>query len=106
MFLPSTLEDPDMVGMCLEYMTWLSSSTVREAFYETTMKKKRANAPDDAEMLDISRQSCRYEITYISDTGVLGVLRNAYNTGNLMSTWASNEKAVNTKLTKLLDSIS
>ena len=106
LFLPSTLEDPEMVGMCMEYINWLSSLTVKEAFYEITMKKKRANAPDDAEMLDISRQSCRYEITYIYDTGVLGVLRDSYKSGNLMSTWASREKSVNAKLEKLLDTIS
>ncbi len=106
LFLPSTLEDPDMVGMCMEYLNWLSSTTVKEAFYEITMKKKRANAPDDAEMLDIVRQSCRYEITYIYDTGVLGVLRDSYKNGNLMSTWASREKSVTAKLEKLLDTIS
>lgn len=105
LFLPSTLEDPEMVGMCMEYINWLSSLTVKEAFYEITMKKKRANAPDDAEMLDISRQSCRYEITYIYDTGVLGVLRDSYKSGNLMSTWASREKAVNSKVEKLLETM-
>lgn len=69
------------------------------------MKKKRVNAPDDAEMLDIVRNSCQYEITYIYDTGALGILRNAASKGNLMSSWASQEKAVNTKLQKLLDTV-
>lgn len=105
MFLPATLEDPEMLGLCLEYWSWLSSTSVKEAYYETTMKKKRVNAPDDAEMLDIVRNSCQYEITYIYDTGALGILRNAASKGNLMSSWASQEKAVNTKLQKLLDTV-
>lgn len=105
MFLPITLEDPEMMGQVLEYWSFLSSSTVKEAYYETTMKKKRVNAPDDAEMLDIVRSTCRYEITYIYDTGALNILRSAATKGNLMSTWASQEKSVNTKLEKLLDAV-
>lgn len=105
MYLPNTLDDPDMMGILMEYWSWLSSSSVKEAYYETTMKKKRVNAPDDAEMLDIVRSTCRYEITYIYDTGALTILRDATMNGNLMSKWASQEKSVNTMLQKLLDAL-
>ena len=50
--VPTTIKNPDMVGETLELMNYYSSD-VKVAYHEKLLGTKLADAPDDAEMLDI-----------------------------------------------------
>ncbi len=82
------------------------SLPVVEAFYEKTLKLKRADAPEDSEMLDVVRQNTRYEISLILDFGIAGIVNSAYESGNFASAYARKiktvEKMIETKLGHLV----
>lgn len=50
--VPNTIKNPDMVGEVLELMNYYSAD-VKVAYHEKLLGTKLADAPDDAEMLDI-----------------------------------------------------
>ena len=75
-----------------------------DAFYETTIKYKRLNAPEDAEMLDIVRGSIRYEIAMIADLGVTDVLNAALKNGNLISSYEKQAKRIGKKFDTVISS--
>lgn len=52
MCVPTTVRDEDMVGDVLEMLAWYSDP-VTTAFYETLLGSKVAEAPEDAEMLEL-----------------------------------------------------
>lgn len=83
------------------------SDEVLEAYYEKTLKHKRMDSPDDAEMLDIVRTNTRYEISLILDFGVANVINTGYQSGNLASTYArmsrTIEKMIDKKFGQLVD---
>ena len=81
----------------METWGYLSGDLV-EAFYETTMKKKRADAPEDAAMLDMVRASVRYELGTILDFGIAGVIDNAYKSGNLISSYEKQSGVIEKKI--------
>ena len=101
--IPTTNENPEKTGIIMNYWGYLSSNSLIDAFYETTIKYKRLNAVEDAEMLDIIRDSIRYEIATIADTGIMGVLDNAIKNGNLMSTYEKHSKSIDRKFEKLIE---
>ncbi len=102
--IPTTNPNPEKTDVIMNWWSYLSSNTLVDAFYETTIKYKRLNAPEDAEMLDIIRGSIRYEIATIADLGVMDVLDNAFKTGNLMSSYEKRAKAIEKKSTALIES--
>ncbi len=80
---------------------WAYNSTeVVDAYYETTLKYKRFNAPDDAEMLDIIRSTTRYEISMLCNLGISDVINDAYKSGNFASSYAKKETQIATQLEK------
>lgn len=54
-------------------------------------KNKRMDAPEDAAMLDLIRETALYEITFIMNVGIREMLENAVANGNLSSSFASSE---------------
>jgi hypothetical protein len=92
----------DMVEMLMEYWAYDSSEMV-EAFFEKTMKGRRTDMPEDAAMLDIVKNTMRYEITHIYDCGVGNMFLEAVKTGNLMSTYAKYEDTIKTRMSALVD---
>lgn len=96
----SNQTDVKLASAATEVWAYLSGDLV-DAFYEVTMKKKRADMPEDAEMLDLVRSSVRYEITYVVDVGISGVITKAYESGNLMSTYQKQQKLISKKLGSL-----
>ena len=103
--IPATVNDIERVDIVLDNWSYFSTSTVRDAYYETTLKKKRLDAPEDARMMDIVWNTKRYEITYIYDIGVMGILNSAYSSGNLMSTYQKEIGAVEKKLSLILEKV-
>ena len=97
--IPGTNSKMDMTDVLLTAWAYRSADLV-DGYYEITLKHKRFNAPDDAEMLDIIRSSVRYEMSMLCNLGISGVISNAYNSGNLMSEYAKSEKMINKLLEK------
>ena len=92
-FMPSNPVDVDFTDAIFTAWAFYSDEVV-DAYYEKTLKHKRLNAQEDAEMLDIIRSSLRYEISLICNLGVADVISSAYNTGNLASAYASSQKRI------------
>lgn len=70
--VPGSIKNPDMVGDVLELMGYYTAD-VKVAYYEKLLGSKLAEAPDDAEMLDIIWTS------QVSDVGLI-----ACNSSNQM----------------------
>ncbi len=64
MFVPASISNPDMVGEVLELLAYYTAP-VKIAYYEDLLGSKLAEAPDDAEMLDVIWESL------VSDVGVV-----------------------------------
>jgi hypothetical protein len=64
MGVPGAIKNPDMVGEVLELMGYYTAD-VKVAYYEKLLGTKLAEAPDDAEMLDIVWAS------QVSDVGII-----------------------------------
>ena len=64
MGVPGSIHNPDMVGEVLELMGYYTAD-VKDAYYEKLLGTKLAEAPDDAEMLDIIWDS------QVSDVGLI-----------------------------------
>ncbi len=101
--IPTTNENLEKTDVILNWWSYLSSGSLVDAFYETTIKYKRLNAPEDAEMLDIVRGNIRYEMATIADLGVMNVINEALQSGNLMSTYETHKKSIEEKCEKLIE---
>ena len=64
MVVPSSIKNPDMVGDVLELLGYYSAP-VKTAYYKVLLNYKIANAPQDAEMLDLIWD------TLVSDIGLI-----------------------------------
>ncbi len=62
--VPSTIKNPEMVGDTIEMLAYYTTP-VKTAYFEDLLGSKLAEAPDDAEMLDIIWNSI------VSDAGVI-----------------------------------
>ena len=91
--IPGTNRKMEMTDVVLTAWAYNSDELI-DAYYETTLKHKRFNAPDDSEMLDIIRDSVRYEIALFCNLGITNIISSAYKDGNLMSNYAKREKAL------------
>lgn len=104
MAIPVTNTDLERTGIVLEYMSWLSSKTVFPAYYETTIKTKRVRDEEAPLIIDIIKNSISYEISDIFDLGITAMLWDGYASGNMASTYAKREEAIQKKLDKLVES--
>lgn len=59
--IPITCQDPNSAGFMLEALSYESTDTVLEAYYEITCKTKYTYDPDSAEMLDLIFDGLRLE---------------------------------------------
>ncbi|MBQ4575017.1 MAG: hypothetical protein IJA85_07415 [Clostridia bacterium] len=105
MSVPTTNTELDRTGAVLEYMSWYSHDTLVPAYYETTIKLKRLQDEDAPKMMDIIRDSIRYEISYIAGVGIEAVLAKGVSSGDLASAYAKQEKSINKKLEKIIDKL-
>lgn len=98
--LPYMNNDLDFTGTVLEYMAY-ASSALDEAVYETTLKVKKMQAPEDAEMLEIIFDNGMYELAFVGNVGIRSMLESMVKTGNVSSTYKRNYKTINAKYTEL-----
>lgn len=102
MVIPNTVTDLERTGIILEYLAWKSSKTVYPAYYEITIKTKRARDERDAMICDIVKGSINYEISEMFSLGINDVIWNAFNSGKYASTFEKNEKSLVRKIDKLV----
>ncbi len=80
--------DLDMIANVMDFWAYTSSGTVVEAYYELTLKTKRASDPTTAEMLDIVKDSIQYYITDIFKADTNSFVDQAYKT-SVSAAWRS-----------------
>ena len=97
--IPSSSAKTEMTDILLEYMAY-SSAPLVDVVYEITLKNKRMDAPEDAAMLDLIRETTLYEITFIMNVGIREMLETAVENGNLASSFASSEASISTQMEK------
>ncbi len=51
--IPSTIQNPDMVGAVVEMMSYYSSTGVYETYYDTVLGSYASDSPDDREMIEM-----------------------------------------------------
>jgi len=87
--IPMQVEDPEMVGIILEYMAYESEKILLPAYYETTVKTKRMEDVRDYDMLDIVRNNIGYSWTgiYLFATKVGGMRSEMLTAGHFSSVW-------------------
>ena len=102
--IPSDNDEIEKTDILFTAWNYLSDNAL-EAYYEKTLKHKRMDSPDDAEMLDIIRTNTRYEISLILDFGVASVVTSAYRSGNLASSYARKQKAIERMITTKFESL-
>ena len=98
--IPASSTKTEMTDVVMEYMAYASAPLV-DAVYETTLKGKRMDSPDDAEMLDLIRATTWYEITFVLETGIRPMLEAAVQSGNLASEYAASAPSISAKMEAL-----
>ena len=93
MALPADADNIEKTDAIITYWAYASDEVI-DAFYEITLKRKRFDSPDDAEMLDIIRSSIRYELSILIDFGIQSVLNESIANGNLMSNYERSSKMI------------
>ena len=86
--------------MVLEYMAY-SSDALEDAVYETTLKTKKMQAMEDAEILDIIFANGMYELAFVGNVGIRTMLETMVDTGSISSTYKRNYKTINAAYTTL-----
>lgn len=82
MGIPSSIQNPDMVGAVLEMLAFTSGDTVIPAYYDVLLAGKLARDTDTVKMLDILFDTIAYEPGVFlsgSDTGISNLLYTASN---------------------------
>ncbi len=96
--------DVEMLGNVMDYWAYVSSSTVMEAYYELTLKTKRASDPDMALMLDTVKGSIRYYITDLFPADISPLITASYNR-SVSAAWAALKTKIPNDLKKVQDKI-
>lgn len=104
--IPKCEMDYDRLGVVLEYWAYESSKTVMPAYYEITIKTKRVPDETASRMIDLVKDSIRYDTSEIYNGEVLTILYNGYTTGNLASTWKGGERVIQKKLDNIYKTLS
>ncbi|MBQ8508326.1 MAG: hypothetical protein IJ493_00270 [Clostridia bacterium] len=107
--VPVTCKDTALVGAFLELMGEYSYKKITPAYYDTTVKGKYLRDDDSARMFDLIVEGAWYDFATINSTVVgdpVFITRNAMQhkeTESFAALYASNESALNEKLTGLLE---
>lgn len=99
--MPSSVKDPDRAAAIMSYWSYLSHDTVVDAFYEITLKYKRLNAPEDSDMLDLIRDSMRYEISTVGDMGITSIVAGTGQGSGLASAYQKRKSVIERKLNEV-----
>jgi len=105
--IPMQVEDPDMVGMIMEYMSYESERLLLPAYYETTVKTKRMEDVRDYDMLDIVRSNIDYTWTgiYLYSTDISQMRHQMLSSGHFASVWKRYQTRGQAELDELIETI-
>jgi len=105
--IPMQVEDPDMVGIILEYMAYESEKILLPAYYETTVKTKRMEDVRDYDMLDIVRSNIDYSWTgiYLFDTEISEMRNQMFTSGHFASVWKRYQTKGQAELEEVIQTI-
>lgn len=100
--IPLDCADRHMSAMILNALNYLSEDTVVYTYYEQ-VNKARADAPQDSEMIDLSRQYMTMDFAFIYDIGLTSAFYTAVKNNTSVSTeLASIVTAAETTLAELI----
>ncbi len=114
MCIPLTIQNPDMVGATLEYLSWESENEVIPTFYDVTLSGKLARDEDTKNMLDILFDTIAYEIggNYFGFSNgfnnlfyTVGNLVIQQNSADFASFYAKNEQAAQSTIDKFYEAL-
>ena len=97
--------DLEEVGLVMDHWAYTSHSTVMEAFYELTVKTKRASDPVTAQMLDTIKGSICYFTTDLYKVEAIDTMLEQAYSGSLANAWQSSKTGINRLLAKITEDI-
>ena len=103
----STVEDVEKVGATLELMAAESYKQVTPAYFDTVLKGKYSDSPDDAEMYDKILNSFTYNFGFCYSTVSLGGVGSLFRvlSNDLSQKYESNKIHYQTGLDQLIDKL-
>ena len=102
--IPSNVDKPQETAYIIEAFALYSYQYLTPAYYEVTLKRKKARDSESFEMIDIILQSRVYDIGYIySSVGLSNVFNNLVASGS--TEFASKYKSASKKAEKAIKSI-
>lgn len=102
--IPANVDKPQETAYIVEAFALYSYQYLTPAYYEVTLKRKKARDSESFEMIDIILQSRVYDIGYIySSVGLSEVFRNLVSAGS--TEFASKYKSASKKAEKAIKSI-
>jgi hypothetical protein len=103
--IPLSVNNPHMSAVVLDAMNALSNDTIVYSFYDIVMKSQIADAPEDADMIDMARANLYVDFEFINELGLISAFQTAVaNNANISSALKALSNVAETKLTDLLKS--
>ncbi len=81
--VPATATDYEFIGAVSEYMAYVSTGTVREAYVETVLKNQRSRDEEVKEMINVIIDNIAYEPSEYYGLGIRDILYDAIKQGSL-----------------------
>ena len=106
--VPRTVADTDYVSAVLEYMSYVSTDTIRAAYYDTVLQGRAAKDADSIEMLDMIFETSETDIgLHLGVASMRDFMDKILNsdTNVLSSEIANRTEKVNTELFKYENSV-
>ena len=106
--VPRTITDKDYVSAVLEYMSYVSTDTVRAAYYETILQGRSTKDADSIEMLDMIFNTSETDVgLHLGVAGMRDFMDKILNSESnvLSSEIAGRTEKVNTELFKYENSV-
>ena len=103
--IPKNVTDSqlDIIGTVVEAMSCYNYNNVLPAYYETAIKARTADAPDDTEMLTIISDTRTISFSYTYQLTYNNILNDLGNNGEVASYIKKNEKAAVKTLEKMIE---
>ncbi len=105
LYIPKTVEDPEMLGTVMEALGYYSHKDVIPTYYETALNVKYARDETVQEMLALVRDNASTNIDFSYNTifWTNDVMNAARDDVDIASWWASRQSEVEATLAKYLD---
>ena len=104
--VPITCRNPELTGLVMESLAFISHETVIPAVYEITLQEKIARDQNSKAMLDLIYRDIRFDLNSIYDFGGSSSLLRTYASGvtdNFASAYAALSEKANTALQDIID---